>query len=398
MGFDFETTLDRRNTFCTKWDGLDKRFGLENADDVISMWIADMDFACPPEVVKAVQDTAAHPAYGYRFTPDEAAQAICLWQKKRFDLTVEPEMLVYGSGVLSIMAAALQTLTRRGEGIIIQPPVYYPFASTIQASDRIVVENPLIERREGEKLTYEIDFDNLRTVAARDDVTAMILCNPHNPAGRIWTPEEQCMVAEICCSNGVFLIVDEIHADLALPGHRMVPFMKACPNHSGHAISIMSTSKTFNVAGLNAAYGVIPCAETREKVKARMNRNRAGGFGYLGASALIAAYNHCDYYVDGLCAKLQENASLVYDFCRERMPGIKVADLQGTYLMWLDMTNMGVPKDKVERFLLDKAGVIFDPGVWFSARYEGYGRMNIATSSKTVLRALEKMEKAFGSL
>ncbi len=398
MSFDFETTLDRRNTCSAKWDGLEEKFGIGDASGVISMWIADMDFACPPEIVQAVQQKVAHPAYGYCFTPPEVPEAICLWQKKRFDLTVQPESLVYGSGVLPILAAGLQALTRRGEGVIIQSPVYYPFAATIKSSDRVVIDNPLIEEERDGKLTYSIDFDNLRTVAARENVTAMIFCNPHNPAGRIWTPEEQRMVAEICCQNGVFLISDEIHADLVLGQNRMVPFMKACPNHSGHAMSIMSTSKTFNVAGLNAAYSVIPCAETREKVKARMARNRAGGFGYLGAAALVAAYNRCDYYVDGLCRKLEQNAAAVYDFCRERLPQVRVAELQGTYLMWLDLTRLGVPKDKVERFLLDKAGLVFDPGVWFAEQYEGYGRMNIATSNATVVRAMEQLEKAVKAL
>lgn len=398
MGFDFETTLDRRNTNSAKWDGLEKKFGIADASDVVSMWIADMDFACAPEIVQAVQQTVAHPAYGYRSTPPEVQQAICLWQKKRFGLTVDPENLVLGSGVIPLYAAGLQAMTRKGDGVIIQSPVYYPFANAIESSNRVVVENPLIEEERDGKLTYSIDFDNLRTVAAREDVTAMIFCNPHNPVGRIWTPEEQRMVAEICCQNGVFLIADEIHADLALGKHKMVPFMKACPEHSGHAMSVTSPSKTFNVAGLHAAYANIPCTETREKIQARLNRNRSGGFGYLGAAALIAAYNHCDYYVDGLLKQLEKNANLVYDFLRERLPQVRVSDLQGTYLMWLDVTHVGVPKEKVERFLLDKAGVIFDPGAWFSPRYEGYGRMNIATNSATVLRAMEKIEKAVKSL
>ena len=398
MGFDFETTLDRRNTNSAKWDGLEKKFGIADASDVVSMWIADMDFACAPEIVQAVQQTVAHPAYGYRSTPPEVQQAICLWQKKRFGLTVDPENLVLGSGVIPLYAAGLQAMTRKGDGVIIQSPVYYPFANAIESSNRVVVENPLIEEERDGKLTYSIDFDNLRTVAAREDVTAMIFCNPHNPVGRIWTPEEQRMVAEICCQNGVFLIADEIHADLALGKHKMVPFMKAFPEHSGHAMSVTSPSKTFNVAGLHAAYANIPCTETREKIQARLNRNRSGGFGYLGAAALIAAYNHCDYYVDGLLKQLEKNANLVYDFLRERLPQVRVSDLQGTYLMWLDVTHVGVPKEKVERFLLDKAGVIFDPGAWFSPRYEGYGRMNIATNSATVLRAREKIENAVKSL
>lgn len=398
MEFDFEKTIDRRNTNSSKWDGLEKKFNIADASDAVSMWIADMDFACAPEIVQAVQQTVAHPVYGYRTTPPEVQESICLWQKKRFDLTVDPQSLVLGSGVIPLYGAGLQALTRPGEGVIIQSPVYYPFASTIEASDRVVVENPLIEEERDGKLTYSIDFDNLRTVAAREDVTAMIFCNPHNPVGRIWTPEEQRMVAEICCQNGVFLIVDEIHADLAIGQHRMVPFMKACPEHSGHAMSVTSPSKTFNVAGLHAAYGIIPCAETREKVQARLSRNRSGGFGYLGAAALIAAYNHCDYYIDGLRKQLEKNANLVYDFCREHLPQVRISDLQGTYLMWLDMTHVGVPKENVERFLLEKAGVIFDPGVWFAKRYEGYGRMNIATNTATIQRALDKMEKAVKSL
>ncbi len=398
MNFDFEKTIDRRNTCSAKWDGLEEKFGLRDASDAVSMWIADMDFACPPEVVQAVQQTVEHPAYGYRFNPPEVPQAICLWQKKRFDLTVAPDELVYGSTVLAILAGGLQSMTRKGEGVIIQSPVYYPFAACIRDSDRVVVDNPLIEEERDGKLTYSIDFDGLRTAAAREDVTAMIFCNPHNPAGRIWSPEEQRKVAEICCQNGVFLIVDEIHADLVIGRNKMVPFMKACADHSGHAMSIMSTSKTFNVAGVHAAYGIIPNEEIRQKVKARMGRNRSGEFGYLGAAAVVAAYNHCDYYVEGLCKKLEQNAQTVYNFCRERLPQVRVAELQGTYLMWLDFTRLGVPKEKVERFLLDEAGVILDPGVWFSEKYMGYGRMNIATSNATVVRALEKLEKAIKAL
>ena len=394
MAFDFETTLDRRGTCSAKWDGLEKKFGVADASDMISMWIADMDFACPPEIVAAVQKRVAHPVYGYRFAPEETQQAICHWQKKRFDLDIAPDAILFGSGVLSVVDSAIQAMTKPGDGIIIQPPVYYPFANGIRQCQRTVVESPLIEREIDGRLQYTLDLDGLRTLAAREDVTAMILCNPHNPAGRIWTPEEQRLVAQICRDNGLFLIVDEIHADLAIGKHRMVPFMKACPDCAGFALSVTSTSKSFNVAGLGAAYGLAPDKAVREKVGEWLKRTHTGGLGYLGADAIIAAYESCDYYVDGLRQKLEENAELVYAFCRERLPQVRVADLQGTYLMWLDFTRLGIPKEKIERFLLDEAGLIFDPGHWFSERYEGYGRMNIATSTATVRAAMEKLEKA----
>lgn len=394
MGFDFETTLDRRNTCSAKWDGLEKKFGVADSSNMISMWIADMDFACAPEIVAAVQKRAAHPVYGYYFAPEETQKAICNWQKKRFDLDVAPETILFGNSVLCIVDSAIEAMTKQGDGIILQPPVYYPFGNGIRQCQRTVVENPLIEKEVDGRLQYSIDFDNLRALAARDDVTAMILCNPHNPAGRIWTPDEQRMVAEICRDNGLFLIVDEIHADLAIGEHRMVPFMKACPDCASFALSVTSTSKSFNIAGLGAAYGFAPDEKVREQVDAWLKRTHTGSMGYLAASALTAAYENCDYYVDGLRKKTEENAALVYDFCRQRLPQVRVADLQGTYLMWLDLTRLGIPKEKIERFLLDQAGLIFDPGQWFSEKYEGYGRMNIATSTATVRAAMEKLEKA----
>ncbi|MEA4921372.1 MAG: MalY/PatB family protein [Clostridiaceae bacterium] len=394
----FNEMIIRRGTGCAKWDALENMFGLENADDVIPMWVADTDFLCAPEIGVAVKKAVELELYGYKAPNPEVLKAAAGWLKKRFDFEVDTKYMATMTGVVAVVTNAIQTFTSKGDGIIIQTPVYYPFANTIRANERNIIEAPLVESENHGILHYAIDFDVLEKACARGDAKMLVLCSPHNPIGRVWTKEELAKIGEICRKHDVFVLSDEIHGDIIMKGHEFIPFLKACPESYDTAMSSMSASKTFNVAGLHASYVVIPSEDNLKAFKTNMTRNSSPAIGVVGGEALIAAYTQAEYYVAEFNEYIESNFDYMIDFVKTHLPEVKIVKPEGTYLIWLDISAMISEGTDVKDFMAKEVKVAVDPGYWFSEGYKGYIRMNAATTRERLEICMERLEKALKGL
>lgn len=388
--YNFDQATERRGTDCAKWDGLEAAFpDYHLRKDTLPMWVADMDFPAPAEVVEALVARAATGIYGYtNGKTDGFDRAVQNWLSRRHGLDVKAEWIVPTSGVVPAINYAVQAFTKEGDGILYQPPVYYPFRSSIRNNDRKTVENPLVIR-DGR---YEIDFEDLQRKAADDSVKMMIFCNPHNPVGRVWSEEDVRRVTEICEANGVLLFSDEIHSDLIMPGHRHIP---AAAVSTRNLIAACAPSKTFNLAGIQVSALVIPDESLRGRFQEQVNRNAAGGMNVFSCVALEAAYQHGEDFLQELLDYLDGNRRLVRDALAERLPEAKVYVPEGTYLIWIDLNGTGFEEEEIYRRLLEEAGVAGDLGHWFGEQGRGYVRLNLATQRSRVEEAVQRIAEAF---
>jgi len=393
MRMNFDRAPDRRGTDCVKWDGTPAVFGMEPGDDILPLWVADMDFFCAPEILDAVSAAIRPGVLGYRNLSPKFTDAIVGWMKKRHGLTVQPEWILPLPGVVSGISAVLAEFTEAGDEVILQTPVYSPFYDVPREMGRVIVENPLIEHEEGGVLTYEMDFEHLRQVAARPRAKVMVLCSPHNPVGRLHTAEEIRRVAEICAENGVYLISDEIHSDIILNGKSFVPALKASENRT-RICQLGSPSKSFNTAGSHAAYMIVPDDGEREKLRHFWGAMHIPTESFVAAEVVSAAYGPAGYYADELCEYVTENMRYLTEYLLEHVPGIRVAKPDATYLLWADFSHCGVRAEDVVRVMCDRARVAPDPGEWFGERCRGYLRINVAMPRHMIREAAERMVKA----
>lgn len=390
----FDEAIIRRGTGSAKWDGLEGMFGIEDASDVIPMWVADADFLCAPEIGAAVKKAVELEIYGYKFGVPGTNEAIIGWQSKRFGFEAKPEWITTITGVVAAVTAAVQAYTNEGDGVIIQSPVYYPFANTIKANNRVVMEAPLKETENDGILHYEIDFDVFEEVCAKEEAKMLILCSPHNPLGRVWTEEELRKIGEITRKHNVFVVSDEIHSDIIVPGGKFTSFLKVNPESYGSAIMTSSASKSFNIAGLHYAYVIIPCEDNMAKYRAVTGRNSASSGSYVGAEALSAAYTQAEYYVEEFNEYVAGNMEYMVNFVKENLPQVRIVKPEGTYLVWVDITKMIAEDTDVNRFMADEAKVACDPGYWFGESYKGYIRMNAATTRANVVESMNRLKAA----
>jgi cystathionine beta-lyase len=386
LAYDFDRVIERRGTDAVKWDGLQARFGV---DDAIPMWVADMDFASPPCVVEALVERARHPIYGYTLRSDAYYEAVTGWLRRRHGWEVRREWLGHSPGVVSGLGLLVAALTEPGDRVIIQPPVYYPFTRVIQTWGRQVVHNPL--RFDGQR--YTMDFDDLER-CAREGAKMLILCSPHNPVGRVWTREELTRLGEICLAHGVLVVSDEIHSDLVYPGYRHTPFASLSPAFAENSVTCLAPSKTFNLAGLNTSVLVIPNERLRAAFQASPVTSVTTGTNVFGATALIAAYTHGDAWLDALLAYLQESLAYLRDYFASHIPAIRVIEPEGTYLVWLDCRGLGLADDELDRFMLREAGIATDEGHIFGPGGSGFQRLNIACPRSVLVRALQQLRDA----
>ena len=381
----FDAFIDRAGTACEKWDGRETVFGRE---DVIPLWVADMDFACAPGIVEALKARAAHPIYGYTDDVAENRLAEVNFLKRRFDLTVEPEWILSSPSVVDSMLFSLYALTAPGERVLIQPPVYGPFRETILRSGRAVAESPLLETAEG----WKMDFASLEA-AFKSGIKCMFLCSPHNPVGRVWTRAELEELASLVKAYKVRVIADEIHASFTFAPHVHTPLRTLLPD----AIMLTSATKAFNIAGVRQSSIIVSDEEAREALKKEMHSVNADHPNLFAMVAQRAAYETGDEWLDGCVDYIRENRDLVCAFMAERLPEVSMPPLEGTYLMWLDMRKTGMEHEALFRRLIDVGGVGLNTGLFFGEQGRGFFRLNLATQRQNVQAGLEGIERALRS-
>ncbi|MBO2516190.1 MAG: hypothetical protein CW338_02795 [Clostridiales bacterium] len=379
----FDEDVRRAGTNCVKWDGREKIFGRE---DAIPLWVADMDFRSPGCVKRALLERVEHGVFGYPFDMTGAKQIVCEWEKKRHGLNIENEMVLFSPGVVDSLYFAVQAFSEKGDSVALQPPVYGPFLHAIEDTGRKPFFNPL--KLSGGK--WRMDLNQLED-GLKQGVKLLLLCSPHNPVGRIWTREELTEVSALCRRYGCRIVTDEIHADFELPGNRHIPMLNIDPE----AICFVSSTKTFNLAGLRCSSMLFGKGEDRDTMDRLMNSIGIGEINILGVLAQSTAYAEGAPWLDELLLYLDETRRTVEIEMAEKMPSVGVSRLEGTYLMWLDMKCFGMSQRELEEFIVKEAGVALSSGTSFCPHGEGFMRMNIATPRKNVLIAIDRMSVAF---
>lgn len=378
MKYDFDKTIDRRATNSYKWDSA--------PEGVLPMWVADMDFRTAPAIIDALQKRVAHGIFGYTRVPDAYYDAVTSWFSRRHGWNIDREWIIYTSGVVPAVSAVIKALTVPGDKVIVQTPVYNCFFSSIRNNGCEIVSNPL--RRTAD--TYEMDFDALERCAADPRAKVMLLCNPHNPAGRVWTPDELTRLGNICLRNGVTVVADEIHCELVYQGFKYTPFASLSDAFLHRSVTCVSPSKAFNIAGLQIANIVAFDNDLRSRIDKAININEVCDVNPFGVAATIAAYNEGEEWLNQLVDYLHGNYETMAEFCRRELPEFPITRLEGTYLVWMDCSSLGMPSDALEHALLDDARLWLNAGTMYGAEGEGYIRWNIACPRSVMLNGLNR--------
>lgn len=391
MRYDFDTPVDRRGTFSYKWDAEADYFGRE---DVIPMWVADMDFPCAPCVVEAVQKRAAHPVYGYAVRQQPYYDAVLGWLEKRHGFTVSQEYLAFAPpGVIYAMNVMLRILTQPGDRVLVPMPNYDPLFDMVTRGGRQLVETPLVWR-DGR---YTFDYEDLEEKAA-SGVKVLIFSSPHNPTGRVWTRGELERLAQVCLRHGVFMLVDEIHCDFVPRSHPHTTFGLLGEEVLRHSMICYSANKGFNLGGLGMATIVLADDDLRFRFNEEMAIAQTRLDNIFGAAALMAAYTQGEEWLDQAIEYVEENKAYLAQFLQARIPRIKMVPSEGTYLVWLDCSLLPYRGLALEHFMLNEAKVAFCAGYEFGEQGEAFLRMNVACPRSTLEQALEQMEDAVNRL
>lgn len=385
--FGFNTVIDRKGTGSLKYDYAVQR---GKPADVLPLWVADMDFKVPPSVTAVLQEAVSHGIYGYTEPKPGYVEAIQNWFAQRHNWTPKAEWLVKTPGVVYAICTAIRALTEPGDAVLIQQPVYYPFSLSIRDNNRKLVNNPLVLKNGH----YEIDLADFEQKIVDNNVKLFILCNPHNPVGRIWTRNELKAMADICLKHQVLVISDEIHSDFAFPGYAYTPYGTLDDAYQDSVVICTAPSKTFNIAGLQVSNIFIPNAEIRAKFQQTFNATGYDQMNAMGLVAAQAAYESGSAWLDALLAYLTVNLDILRRFVAERLPGVKLIEPEGTYLIWLDFSDTGLSGKELDDFIVHDARLWLDHGEIFGPGGETFERINIACPASTLVKALERLEKA----
>ena len=392
MKFNFNEKVDRSKNHAAKWEEMGAKFG---SNDLLPMWVADMDIKTAPEIVEAIKEKADQAIFGYVYRPASYYETAAAWCEKRFGYKIDPKTLIHSPGVVPSMNMLVKMLTKEDEKVLIQIPVYPPFAASVKTGKRTLVTNELVKDENG---YYTIDFEDLEKKLSDEKVTLMILCNPHNPVGRVWKKEELQKIGDLCVKYNVRILADEIWRDLVLPGYTHTPIASLSREIENITITCFSPTKTFNIAGLQASFAVFPREEewkAFDNELGEMDIKRNNPFSLVGFEA---AYNHGEEWLSELLAHLDGNAQYVVDFVKERLPEIKTVKPEGTYLMWLDFNGLNITPEEITEMLIKDAKVAMNDGASFGANGKGFARMNIACPRYMVEDAMARIEKAVKNL
>lgn len=382
----FDQVPNRKHTYSYKWDQSSKLFGSE---EILPLWVADMDFESPPAVKEAIQRRAAQGIYGYTFKPESYTEAIVNWFKRRHNWTIEPGWITDSPSVVTSLSIAIDLFSEPGSKVILQSPVYYPFYDVIRNNSRQIVKNPLIERSG----TYEMDYDHLESLM-KDGARLLLLCNPHNPGGRVWSREELMKLGELCLTYGVTVISDEIHCDLVLPGHRYTPFASLSPEIAEITLTCLAPTKTFNLPGLQISYIVASNRRMKQQFEKRIKTLSLHMTGFFAPDAVQAAYNHGEAWLDELLQYVQGNVDYAIQYLQEHLPEVRPFRPQGTYLLWLDCRGLGLSVEELKRLMYQEAKVAFNEGSTFGSEGAGFLRINLACPRQIIEEALKRFCEA----
>ncbi|MCM1504924.1 MAG: pyridoxal phosphate-dependent aminotransferase [Muribaculum sp.] len=382
MKYNFDELTDRHNSNSVKWDNAD--------EEVLPMWVADMDFRTAPCIIDALEKRVRHGIFGYCHVPDKYYRATIEWMFHRHNVSFEREWIIYTSGVVPAISAVIKALTKPGDSVLVQTPVYNCFFSSIRNNDCNIVESPLIYDNQ----TYRIDFEDLEEKLSLPEVKIMLICNPHNPAGRVWTRAELQRIGELCFLNGVIPVSDEIHCELTFKGHDYTPFASVSNEFVLKSVTCMSPSKAFNIAGLQIANIICADSKWRTLIDKAININEVCDVNPFGVDALIAAYSDGEEWLDSLREYLWSNYLIVCDFMHSELPNIGVTRLEGTYLVWLDCRKLGMTSAEIKDLLYNKAKVWLTEGTVYGQSGEGFMRLNIACPKSRLIDGLNRIKAA----
>lgn len=390
MKYNFDELVDRRGTDAIKWDMLGSHFG---NPDALPMWVADMDFLTAPAIQEALQTRARHGIFGYTGRPAGYEEVIRRWLYGRHGWQPEGEWLVHANGVVQGIAIAIAAYTDPGDEILVFPPVYHPFFGVTEGQRRRIVESPLVF----DGTTYRMDLDNLRTVLAEHKPKLAILCNPHNPVGRVWTEEELRPAAELLLEAGVYVLSDEIHSDLVYPEYQHVPYPSLGPDFAASSATLYAPSKTFGIAGLRSSVVVIPDEARRAQYTAVQGAFGAGHMSAFGMAALMAGYGHGAEWLDQLLAYIGGTRDMVMKTFSEEIPRIRAIRPEGTYMIWLDCRGLELDDQGLAHFMYQEAAVALNDGAGFGTGGSGFMRMNMAMPRSLVAEGLDRIKNAVGA-
>ena len=389
---DFDLEVDRSEVATLKYDR-DMMASIFGRSDLWPSWVADMDFSAAPEVQAALARRVEHGVYGYESSSDALPDAVSTWYEKRHRWCFDPAHLLFTPRTLTSIALLVELFSARGDGVIVQSPVFYDFKMIVSAQRRRLVKNPL----KLESATYRMDFEQLEAIAAESKNRLLILCNPHNPIGRVWSRPDLERLARICAANDVTVIADEIHGDITYR-HNYTPFASVSAEAARISATCISPVKSFNLAGVANSMIVISDDDKRESCRGWLNRFEVNKNNVFTTAAMLAAYTRAAPWLDQVIDYLRQNAKVVDEFLQQRIPMVKLIEPEGTYLLWLDFRELGMDARQLEAFLVEQAGIAGNPGHWFGREGAGFARINIACPRRILLDALEKLESAVNSL
>lgn len=383
---DFNQKINRDNTSSVKWEMTETLFG---SADILPMWVADMDFLPPAEVNEAISTRAEHGIYGYTFIPPSTAKAITGWVKKQHGWDIPPSWLLYSTGVVPAIGMAIQAYTEPGDRVLVQSPVYTPFFSMIENNDRVVENSPLVL----ENGQYKIDFADFER-RLQSGVKLFLLCNPHNPGGRVWTKDELTKIGELCLKYNCLILSDEIHSDLIYKPNKHIPIASLDERFQDIVITCIAPSKTFNLAGLQASVIIIPNQKVRTLLE---DQQKKQGFFTLSTIAIVgmeAAYRYGEAWLEQLLDHLTENRNFAINFIKEHLPKIEAINPEGTYLLWIDCRDLGLSDDEIKTLLIQKGKLALEPGPKYGQGGDGFVRLNFACPRETLTDGLNRLKTA----
>ena len=395
--YNFDKIINRKGTNCLKYD-----YAVERGKpaDVLPLWVADMDFTVSEEITKSLHAAVDHGIYGYTQPKDAYYNAITNWMEKNHNWKTKREWIMKTPGVVFALGAAVKAFTKPGDAVLIQNPVYYPFTNIIRDNDRRVIDNTLVyEKRVTEgKSQYSIDYEDFERKIVLENIKLFILCNPHNPVGRVWNREELQYLGEICLRHHVIVVSDEIHNDFVYPGFEHTVFANVDPRFAEFTVTCTAPSKTFNLAGLQISNIFISNETLREAFQKEIDKTGYDEPNALGAVACEAAYRGGQEWLDQLRAYLLENLNFLRTYLQEKIPQIHLVEPEGTYLVWLDCSELGISGKELDQFIVEKAGLWLDGGAMFGPSGSDFQRVNIACPRATLELALDKLKAAVDNL
>lgn len=387
--YNFDEIIDRKGTSCVKYDGLKNAY--QGKENLIPLWVADMDFATPDFIVEALKKRCEHPVFGYTFDDDEYYESIQTWLDYKYHWKTEREWISYIPGIVKGIGLAVQCFTQPGDKVIIQPPVYHPFRLVPTRMGREVVYNPL-KLEDG---IYKMDFEQLESLIDKD-CKMLILSNPHNPGGVVWEKEALVKLAQICSAHGILVISDEIHAEMTYPQFRHHPFATVSEEAAACSVTFMAPSKTFNIAGIVSSYALVPDSRIREKFYSFLEAGELNAGTIFAFTATKAAYTYGAEWLQQMRSYVIENVNFVDEYLKKNIPQIKVYRPQASFLVWLDCRELKLTQPELVQLFEDKAGLALNDGTMFGKEGEGFMRLNIGCPRSILNQALDSLKKAIG--